>query len=292
MNTNDANNPMNSGTGAGANYGTSNTGTGLGNSGNLSNESTSYAGTDEYSKNASLDGTAPTNSTDTNSRPGDDYSATAKGGALAGSAGAAVGRGVDAVQNTASRAGHGIEDAVTGTNDSYDGDYTHTSGIFRDRNSAEKAYQSLHERGYGKDDVNLMMSDDTRKKHFGSDTAHTDLGDKAMEGAGVGSAIGGTAGAIIGAIAAIGTSVALPGLGLIIAGPLAAALAGAGAGGLTGGLVGALVGSGIPEEHAAEYEQGIKNGGIVMGVKPRNADDAKYFEEQFKTNNADKVYRY
>lgn len=278
MTTNDANNPMNSGTGAGANYGTSNTGTGLGDSGITSNESTSYS--------------PPTNSTDA-TRPGDDYSATAKGAAVAGTAGAAVGAGVDAVQNTASRAGHAVADAVTGTNDSYNHvEGSTTSGIFRDRSSAEKAYQAMHERGYNKDDVNLLMSDDTRKSHFGDNSAHTELGDKAMEGAGVGSAIGGTAGAIIGAIAAIGTSVALPGLGLIIAGPLAAALAGAGAGGLTGGLVGALVGSGIPEEHAAEYEQGIKEGGIVMGVKPRNAADAKYFEEQFKTNNADKVYRY
>ncbi|NML65085.1 hypothetical protein HHL22_07685 [Hymenobacter sp. RP-2-7] len=164
--------------------------------------------------------------------------------------------------------------------------------MFKDRTSAERAYQALHERGYHKDDVHLMMSDDTRKTHFGDANEHTELGDKAMEGAGVGSAIGGTAGAIIGAIAAIGTSVALPGLGLIIAGPLAAALAGAGAGGLTGGLVGALVGSGIPEEHAVEYEEGVKNGGIVMGVKPRNAEDAKYFEESFKQNNAEKVYRY
>lgn len=312
MNTNDANNPMNTGTGAGANYGTSNTGTGLGNSGTTSNESTSYnAGTDysgatggSTSSDAdTLDSTTtkplsttsptmPTNSTDPNARPGDDYSATQKGGEIAGAAGAAVGRGIDAVQNTTDRAAHAVKDAVTGENDSYDGDYSHTSGIFRDRSSAEKAYQSLHERGYSKDDVHLMMSKDTRKAHFGDDTAHTELGDKAMEGAGVGSAIGGTAGAIIGAIAAIGTSVALPGLGLIIAGPLAAALAGAGAGGLTGGLVGALVGSGIPEEHAAEYEEGIKNGGIVMGVKPRNLEDAKYFEEQFKSNNADKVYRY
>ena len=315
MSTNDANNPMNSGTGAGANYGTSNTGTGLGNSGNLSTDSTSYeAGTDYSSATGgstssdatTLDSTStspisttsptmPTNSTDPNARPGDDYSATAKGGAIAGSAGAAVGRGVDAVQNTTDRAAHAVKDAFTGENDSYDNNYREgstTTGMFRDRQSAERAYQSMHERGYGKDDVNLLMSDDTRKAHFGDDTAHTELGDKAMEGAGVGSAIGGTAGAIIGAIAAIGTSVALPGLGLIIAGPLAAALAGAGAGGLTGGLVGALVGSGIPEEHAAEYEQGIKNGGIVMGVKPRNAEDAKYFEEQFKNNNADKVYRY
>jgi hypothetical protein len=293
MATNDANNPMNSGTGAGANYGTSNTGTGLGNSGLTSNESTSYnAGTDR--DNDALETTTPTTSANTDgARPGDDYSATAKGAAVAGTTGAVVGRGVDAVQNTADRAAHAVQDAFTGDDDSYDHkEGSTTSGIFRDRSSAEKAYQSLHDRGYHKDDVNLLMSDDTRKTHFGDDSAHTELGDKAMEGAGVGSAIGGTAGAIIGAIAAIGTSVALPGLGLIIAGPLAAALAGAGAGGLTGGLVGALVGSGIPEEHAAEYEEGIKNGGIVMGVKPRNAEDAKYFEEQFKTNNADKVYRY
>ncbi|MBC6697869.1 hypothetical protein H8B14_07055 [Hymenobacter sp. BT190] len=164
--------------------------------------------------------------------------------------------------------------------------------MFRDRDSAERAYSSLSSRGYSKDDVNLLMSDETRKTHFGDNTADTDLGDKAMEGAGVGSAIGGTAGAVIGAIAAIGTSVALPGLGLIIAGPIAAALAGAGAGGLTGGLVGALVGSGIPEEHAVEYENDVKNGGIVMGVKPRNAEDAQYFEEEFRRHNGDKVRRY
>ncbi|MBO3272413.1 hypothetical protein F1C16_12300 [Hymenobacter sp. NBH84] len=166
------------------------------------------------------------------------------------------------------------------------------TSTFRDRDSAERAYNSLSSRGYTKDDVNLLMSDETRKTHFGENTPETDLGDKAMEGAGVGSAIGGTAGAVIGAIAAIGTSVALPGLGLVIAGPIAAALAGAGAGGLTGGLVGALVGSGIPEEHAAEYEQDVKDGGIVMGVKPRNEEDAKYFEEEFRRHQGDRIYKY
>ncbi|GAB3723015.1 hypothetical protein GCM10027594_03900 [Hymenobacter agri] len=286
MNTNDSNNPQNTGTGAGANYGTSTTGTGMGNSTGLSNEGTSYnAGTGVTPNNDTTYASGASTSNVNNSVDGDDYSATAKGGAIAGTAGAVVGRGIDAVQNTADRAAH----AVTG--EPYRDGSTMT-GMFRDRSSAEKAYQSMHSRGYGKDDVNLLMSDETRKTHFGDDTVHTDLGDKAMEGAGVGSAIGGTAGAIIGAIAAIGTSVALPGLGLIIAGPLAAALAGAGAGGLTGGLVGALVGSGIPEEHAAEYESGIKDGGIVMGVKPRNADDAKYFEEEFRRHNGDKIYKY
>ena len=282
MNTNDSNNPMNTGTGAGSNYGTSTTGTGMGNSTGTSNEGTSYnAGTGaDYGVTSNTSGTSPSIGTD-----GDDFSATAKGAAMAGTAGAVAGRGIDAVQNTADRAAH----AVTG-NPYREG--STTTGLFRDRSSAEKAYSALHERGYSKEDVNLVMSDDTRKTHFGDNgsNSNTELGDKAMEGAGVGSAIGGTAGAIIGAIAAIGTSVALPGLGLIIAGPLAAALAGAGAGGLTGGLVGALVGSGIPEEHAAEYEQGIQNGGIVMGVKPRNAEDAKYFEEQFRASNGEKIY--
>ncbi|KUG09891.1 hypothetical protein ASU33_18040 [Solirubrum puertoriconensis] len=164
------------------------------------------------------------------------------------------------------------------------------TSTFRDRESAERAYSSLSSRGYTKDDVNLMMSDETRKRHFGDHTPDSDLGNKAMEGAGVGSAIGGTAGAVIGAIAAIGTSVALPGLGLVIAGPLAAALAGAGAGGLTGGLVGALVGSGIPEERAAEYEHDIKNGGIVMGVRPRNDEDARHFQDEFRRHNGDRIY--
>ena len=165
------------------------------------------------------------------------------------------------------------------------------TGMFRDRQSAEGAYNALHERGYTQDEVNLMMSDDTRKKHFANSDVDTDLGNKALEGAGTGSAIGGTAGAVIGAIAAIGTAVALPGLGLVIAGPILAGLAGAGAGGLTGGIVGALVGSGIPEDRAKEYESGVKEGGIVMGVNPRTQEDADYFENHWKNNNGEYIHR-
>lgn len=176
-------------------------------------------------------------------------------------------------------------------NSSSSGSSRMMTGMFRDRESAERAYNALHNRGYSKDDVNLVMSDDTRKRHFGEHTADSDLGDKALEGAGAGSAIGGTLGAIVGAVAAIGTSVALPGLGLVIAGPIAAGLAGAGAGGLTGGLLGALVGSGIPEDRAKEYESGVKNGGIVMGVKPRTDDDARDLENEWRNSRGESIYR-
>lgn len=166
------------------------------------------------------------------------------------------------------------------------------TGMFNDRESAERAYSSVKSRGYTDDDVNVMMSDKTRDSWFsGDDAGDSELGSKALEGAGAGSAIGGTLGAIIAGIAAIGTNVVLPGLGLVVAGPLAAALAGAGAGGLTGGLVGALIGSGIPEDRAKLYDEGIRNGGMVMGVNPRTPEDAEYFENEWRNNRGEHIYR-
>ena len=144
------------------------------------------------------------------------------------------------------------------------------TGLFRDRESAERAYGSLTSRGYGQDDVNLLMSDETRNKHFVGGR-ETELGNKALEGA--------------------GTGAALPGLGLIVAGPIAAALAGAGAGGATGGIIGALVGAGIPEERVKDYEEGLKSGGIVMGVNARSDEDADYFENDWRSNRGEHVYR-
>lgn len=164
------------------------------------------------------------------------------------------------------------------------------TGMFRDRESTENAYNTLQEKGYSSDDISLVMSDETRKNHFSGEYEESEIGTKAAEGAGKGSAIGGTVGAIVGVIAAIGTSLVIPGLGIVIAGPIAAGLAGAGAGGITGGVIGALVGSGIPEERARQYESGIKNGNIVMGVRPRNDEDAKYFEENWRTNQGEEIH--
>ena len=75
------------------------------------------------------------------------------------------------------------------------------TALFNDRDQAEEAYQSLAARGYDVQDINLVMSDDTRKKYFSSDQ-DTELGNKAAKGAGVGGAIGGTLGAIAAAVAA------------------------------------------------------------------------------------------
>jgi hypothetical protein len=159
---------------------------------------------------------------------------------------------------------------------------TATTGLltatFHSLDSAERAYQYLLDRGYSSDDISIMMSDETRAKHFPAGTkTTTEFGNKAAEGGLTGAAIGGTAGAIAGALAAAAT-IAIPGLGFVIAGPVAAALAGLGAGGAAGGIIGALVGAGIPEERARSYEADIKGGNIVLVVTPRNELDGEIIE--------------
>ena len=83
---------------------------------------------------------------------------------------------------------------------------------------------------------------------------------------------------MLAAIAAVGTSIAIPGLGLFVAGPIAAALAGAGAGGATGGLIGLLVGTGIPEHRAKVYDTGVRGGGILLGVEAKSSDEVERLE--------------
>ena len=58
-------------------------------------------------------------------------------------------------------------------------------------------------------------------------------------------------------------------------------LAGAGAGAVVGGGIGALVGAGISEERIKEYESGLKEGGILTGVKPRNPEERAYLEQDW-----------
>src|SRR5205085_5467608 len=128
---------------------------------------------------------------------------------------------------------------------------------FRDRESAERAYQSLRARGYSDDEIYVLMSDDTRKRDFG-DAAK--MGNKALEGTAVGGAVGGTVGATLVGIAAAAASIAVPGIGLVIAGPLAGALAGGAPGAATGRRDEMLGGTGMPEERDKPHEKDIKDG--------------------------------
>ncbi len=119
-----------------------------------------------------------------------------------------------------------------------------------------------------------LMSDATRTKEFALQTRS-----HAADGVGIGGAVGGAIGAVLIALVAVGTTLTLPGLNLVIAGPLAAALAGAGAGAATGGLIGGLIGAGIPEHRAKVYDSGIRSGGILLGVEAKTDEEIEKLEK-------------
>ncbi|MFN7112770.1 MAG: hypothetical protein ACK4PK_00235 [Alphaproteobacteria bacterium] len=140
------------------------------------------------------------------------------------------------------------------------------TAVFDTRAAADSAIYKLEHAGYSEKEITLLISEDTRGKHFGIET-----GSKAGDGAATGAAIGGLTGAIGLALASAGTLL-IPGLNLVVSGVLIGGLVGLGAGAATGGLIGALIGQGIPEHEAKLYEEAVRKGGILIAVESK--DDA------------------
>src|SRR6185369_4728298 len=143
------------------------------------------------------------------------------------------------------------------------------TGLFRSRADAERGVEDLMHYGWSRDDISVLMSDATRGREFGLAMAT-----KAPEGAATGATIGGVLGAVAAGLVALGI-IAIPGIGLVAAGPIVATLAGLGA--AAGGLTGALIGLGLPEHEAKFYDEEIERGGILVGVYTHDdrADQAR-----------------
>ncbi|MBI1274988.1 hypothetical protein GC177_03335 [bacterium] len=154
------------------------------------------------------------------------------------------------------------------------------TATFRTRADAESAIAELETSGFSRNDVSVLMNEQTRSKFFGIEDAS-----KAPEGIATGGVVGGIIGAIAAGLVAIG-SVAVPGAGFLAAGPLVAAFTGGGAGALTGGLVGGLIGLGLPEHEAKLYESDVKGGAILIAVTTHNDAENDLAEAILKRSNA------
>src|SRR5207302_4599362 len=104
-------------------------------------------------------------------------------------------------------------------------------------------------------------------------------------GAGVGALLGGTGGLLAG----LGV-MAIPGLGPVVAaGWLAAtavgAVGGAAVGGAAGGIIGALAESGVPEQDAQVYAEGVRRGGTLVTARVDDAA-AEAARDIFRRNHA------
>jgi hypothetical protein len=165
-----------------------------------------------------------------------------------------------------------------------------TTALFRDFERAERAFLAANEAGYEASKINVLMSEETRQRFLETKGSGTPLGQKATEPApeasksaeALGGPAGGTMGTVAPVIGAVGAALLIPGLGLAVAGPIAIALTAAGTVGVATGLIGALTNWGIPKEQAQQYESAVRNGGIVIGVTARSADDARELANRWR----------
>jgi hypothetical protein len=147
------------------------------------------------------------------------------------------------------------------------------TGLFDNYSDARSAVSELEAAGIPSRDISIVSN----KANSRDDDDHSGAAEGAGTGAGLGAVVGGAGGLLTG----LGL-MAIPGVGPVVAaGWLAAtaagAVAGAVAGGAAGGLIGALTGSGVPEEDAHVYAEGVRRGGSLVTAK---VDEARASEVQ------------
>jgi len=140
---------------------------------------------------------------------------------------------------------------------------TDVSGIFDNAPAANKAVSELLDMGFKKEDISLIVSDNARHTIFAAPTDDED--NRAVRGGAAGALFGGALGALVAGLTTVGV-IAIPGSGLLFAGPIISILAGTGAGVAAGGLSGALISAGFAVDEAKRYEDEIKHGKAVIVV--------------------------
>jgi hypothetical protein len=147
---------------------------------------------------------------------------------------------------------------------------TTVAGLFENFVQAQRVVEDLVAAGVDRDAVSLVARHEAAPAQ-GEYVKATDpdlYDEAAATGAGTGATAGSVLGGALGLLAGIG-ALAIPGIGPVIAaGTLATALGGAavgaGVGAGMGGLIGGLAGSGIGEDEAGYFEDGVRRGGVLI----------------------------
>lgn len=138
------------------------------------------------------------------------------------------------------------------------------TALYNNHDDARSAVKALEDAGVPSDHISIVSYKDGKKEVEGQ-------GNDAAEGAGTGAGIGAVVGGAGGLLTGLGM-LAIPGVGPVVAaGWLAAtavgAVAGAVVGGAAGGIVGAMIESGVSEEDANVYAEGVRRGGSLVAAK-------------------------
>lgn len=143
------------------------------------------------------------------------------------------------------------------------------AGHFANSMEAQAAIDQLERQGFTKDQVSYLAHDGSgRLANAAPERVESD------SNTAKGAALGGVSGLLLGL-----ASLAIPGIGPIVAaGPIAAALAGGAVGAATGGLLGALGDLGLPENDAKHWADLMQSAGgalVLVRVDEENTGPAR-----------------
>lgn len=156
------------------------------------------------------------------------------------------------------------------------------SRLYNDYETAARVVGELERAGIPHSDISIVANnaegwyDRDRSSTTRRVDRDADGVDDRAEGDATGAGIGATVGGVAGLLAGLGL-MAIPGLGPVVAaGWLASTAAMAVAGGATGGLIGALTQSGLGEDEAHAYAEGVRRGGTLVTARVPDADRARF----------------
>lgn len=146
---------------------------------------------------------------------------------------------------------------------------------------AHRAVRDLVGVGVHPDRISVLLNERAK-----ADFARLDESNKASEGAAIGGAAGLSLGALVAGLASV-AALAVPGVGILAAGPIVAAFAGAGAGGVAGGLLGGLVGLGVPEHEAKLHLSILEKEGVAVIVQSDDSSELSRATKVLKESSED-----
>lgn len=141
-------------------------------------------------------------------------------------------------------------------------------GLFRYHADAEHGYRALRTLGYQENEITVVLSRETKRKHF----AHPTEG--ASEEPAPRRNDGSEAEGLVASLVSRGSTVMLPDLELRVAGPLVATFA-QGASDTEAVLLAVLRSIGLSQERARVYERGLRAGAILLSVVPPHPEAAR-----------------
>ena len=150
--------------------------------------------------------------------------------------------------------------------------------LFDQYDDAQSAMQKLVSAGVPNADISIVANnaDNKFREKNGIVDRDGDGVDDRAEGGSTGAGVGATLGGAAGLLAGLGF-MAIPGIGPVVAaGWLAATALGAAVGGVTGGIIGALTQSGVSEEDAHVYAEGVRRGGTLLTARVPDADRVRF----------------